>query len=306
MNNVKKVLSALAVSAVLVTPLNTQAASINLGTAADFTILALENGRLSINSATSLTGNVGYSAGVITVEAQKVDTFTGTAFVNSGFATTSFNNKYVAATFAPSGGIQYGPGLVDNKLHQANLDAMNAASFYAGLIPAGGSARDLGNLGDNDNRTLNGTGLGLNIYRLGSLNYNSDVLTLIGGANDVFVFDVTGNFDFSQSQIVLTGGITANNVLFNFLTGSSGHVDLNKAANEFYGTILSPSAPIDYHNPATFVGRLIGTNITLHSDFNLQGPGNQPGGSVPDTGSTLALMGIGMAMLVAVKRKFLS
>src|SRR5438046_8567249 len=49
----------------LVAPLSAEAIILpSLGEAANFVVLGLANGDVSINSATSITGNVGYSAGV--------------------------------------------------------------------------------------------------------------------------------------------------------------------------------------------------------------------------------------------------
>jgi hypothetical protein len=299
MNNMKKLLSAMAVAAALVAPLKTHAVSVNLGAAGDFTILALEGGTLSINSATSIIGDVGVGKNVTTSQYQKVDNEDGNILVHST-ALASFNANFNTANvvFTTGHGIQTGAA-VDTKLQDANTDALNAAATYAALIPAVSSANDLGSPNDISISVTGGGGQ--NVYRLGDANFNSDTLTINGGSSDTFIFDVTGNFDFSQSQIVLNG-VTPDQVLFNFLTGSSGHVDVNKDTTVFNGTILAPDAPIIYHNPATFTGRIIGSDITLHSDFNITGPG----GEVPDAGSTLALMGIGLGLLAAAKRKFLA
>ena len=54
-----------------------------LGAASQFALLALNNGNMTINSATSITGNVGYSNGVTSTTNQKVSTFNGTAYLDS-------------------------------------------------------------------------------------------------------------------------------------------------------------------------------------------------------------------------------
>jgi len=49
-------------------------------------------------------------------------------------------------------------------------------------------------------------------------------------------------------------------------------IKVNKAGTAFNGTILAPTGSVEYHNPATFNGRIIAQSIDLHSDFNIAGP----------------------------------
>jgi choice-of-anchor A domain-containing protein len=265
----------------------------NLGAAGTYTILALEGGSLSINSATSITGDVGIGKNVTTATAQKVDTFIGTAFVHST-SSASFLANYKPATFAPSGGIQFGPGAVDTALEQANADALSASSAAAGL----GSSTALGAV--TTNMTLVSTGI-LNVYSMTSLDYNSDTLTLQSrvGFDDFFVINVLGDFDFSQSTVALTNGTTQDHVLFNFPNAVA--IDINKSTSVFNGTILAPTSAIIYHNPATFNGQIISSDITLHSDFNIAGPPSG-GGGIPEPATLGVLMLGGMGLLVRRRR----
>ena len=102
------------------------------------------------------------------------------------------------------------------------------------------------------------------------MNYKEDSIELVSrdGFDDYFIFNVNDSFNFAASKIILTG-TTADHVLFNFLGGSNCDVAIKKSESEFYGTILAPYATVEYHNPATFVGAIIGLNLNLHSDFNL-------------------------------------
>ena len=140
------------------------AETLNIGAAADFAILSLNDGTLSINSATTITGVVGASKNVTVQSAQKVDTFAGSIRVYSGTTTTSFRSVFMAATFAPTGGIQYGPGTVDAKLDQANADALKASIYYGSLKPTTGT-NVLGAV--STNRSLTGGG-GMNAYSVSS------------------------------------------------------------------------------------------------------------------------------------------
>ncbi len=242
---------------------NTTCDPLGLGAASQFGILGLNNGSIIINSSSSLKGNVGYSAGVTSTTNQKVDVFTGTVYVSSQVA--SFD--YTPATFAPSGGIIGSPtpsATADALLNQANIDALAASSSYAAL-PVN---VNLGVLGDNDNRTVNRVGP-TTVVQISSLNYNSDVITLVGqaGQNDLFIINVLGSFEFSQSIVQLTN-VSPARVLWNFPNANT-QIDLNKSASIFQGTILAPTSLVTYHNPATFNGAIIAKDIYVHSDFNL-------------------------------------
>jgi hypothetical protein len=285
-----------AIALCLFAPLSAEAIILpSLGEAANFVVLGLANGDVSINSATSITGNVGYSAGVNVSQAQKVDTFTGAAVVSS---TATNPGNFNSSTFVPSLGFQCASAAncptytsfsvnsnVDTHLNQANIDALAAASAYAAL----GAAADqsLSGLTSDQSFTASGPDDVYTIAINGDINYNSNVLTLNGraGHNDAFVIDVTGNMGWSQSQIVLNN-VTPDHVIFNFTT-SGATVDVNKATTVFSGVILDPTGSVVYNNPATFTGELIAKNITLHSDFNIK----QFQAPAPGT-ATLLLLGL--------------
>ncbi len=263
----------------------TYAGSINLGQAANFVVLGLENGTVIINSATSITGDVGYSDGVVSNTNQKVDSFVGTAYVHSG---ATFN--HTMATYDPSGGIQTGPGVVDDLLDQANADALAASAAAAALGPP---THVLGELGDNDNVVVNSVGT-MNIVSLTSLDYKEDVFEISGGPNDFFFINVSGNFEMDNSQIVLSG-VAPSHVLWNFPNAST--IDINKEGNVFRGTILAPVGSVEYHNPATFEGAIIAKDIDLHSDFNITHVG-----FVPEP-SSLVLVIFGVATSLGLRQR---
>lgn len=233
-----------------------------LGEAANYGILVLENGNLIINSATNISGDVGYSANVTSLDNKKAGNdgpFDGTAYVHSNINSFAYDN----GNFLPSGGVVQNNPTEDARLDQANADALAAATFYSNFSPD----IVLGNLQDNDNQTINRVG-NLTVVEIASLDYKEDVLELVGqaGQNDAFIINVLGDFDFSGSEIRLTN-VLPEQVVFNFPNASN--ILLNKASNIFNGTILAPTAVIEYHNPAIFNGAIIGSNINLHSDFNL-------------------------------------
>lgn len=288
-----------------------QAASFDLngllGNAAGFAVLGMEQGDVTINSATSITGDVGYTDGVVSNTNQKVDQFDGTAYLHSGASVNT-----TPATFAPTGGVQSG-AQVDAYLNQANQDALNAAQFLstvnAGNVGTGITFAEfnLGALGDNDSRVISTNGSSgadidagnVDFVRLNvdSLGYKDDALTLVGDSSDIFLFNVAGNFDFAGSRVELEG-ISWENVIFNFASGSE--VMINKASTLFNGRILGPDATIEYHNPAGFNGAILAKSIDLHSDFNLSGPSKAAVAAPAPASlllSMLAILGLGARRL---------
>ncbi len=233
-----------------------------IGEAAQFAILGLEGGSIIINSATNIYGDIGYSANVTSIDNKKAGNdgpFTGTVYVHGSVAQFSYD----AQNFLPSGGIVQNNTTHNARLNQANIDAVAKSTLFAGKTPN----VILGALGDNDNKTVNRVGP-TTVVQIASLNYNYDVLTLVGqaGQDDAFIINVLGDFLFSGSEIRLVN-IRPEMVVFNFPNAST--ISLNKSANIFNGTILAPTSSVEYHNPASFNGAIIALNITVHSDFNI-------------------------------------
>jgi hypothetical protein len=90
-------------------------------------------------------------------------------------------------------------------------------------------------------QTIQGNG-GLNVIQInGNIDLSgSSQLILKGSASDVFVINITGTLNISgTTAIPLSGGLTANHVLFNF-TGSSGTINTG-IKETFFGTFLAPT-----------------------------------------------------------------
>lgn len=241
----------------------------NLGAAADYALLGLQNGNVSINSGSIVTGDFGYSAGVTSTTNQKLGEtlgdWTGTAYVHSAVAAFSS-----ASNYRPTGGIVT-DATQDARLAVANADALEVSAVIEdlpGTASVGAIVDQSLVLGTVDNvRTVH-------VVDIASLLMNSDVLELVGDAADVFVLRIRGDFRFSQSEVRLTGGVTPGHVLFYFPPSGNftRNVLINKSATIFQGTILAPdlgSHAIEYHNPASFQGAIIAQRIRVHSDFSL-------------------------------------
>ena len=231
--------------------------------AATFAILPLDGGSLIINSATTLVGDVGYSDGVTSTTNQKIDSWTGGAYVSSTVGAFSFT----PATYNPSDGIHYGTSepAVDTRLDDANTAANSALTQFNALF-AGPADYELGALGDNDSQVINAVGTYTTVD-ISSIDFKEDSITLVGTSSDYFIIRVTGDLSWDCSEVILSGGVTASNVLWIFPNASN--IDISKDCTVWNGTILAPTGNVIYHNPATFNGAIIAKNINVHSDFNL-------------------------------------
>jgi hypothetical protein len=217
-----------------------------LGVVGEFTAFAINGGELRLNSA-SLGGDVGLASGVVP-EALLKATVTGT-FYHHQASTPSHSTK----DFFVTGGFQ-------RRDLSAEEAAVNARSAEWAALPVPG-ANVLGNVAASLTITR---GAGTHVFSINSLNYNSRVLTLSGPSDAFFIFNVSGGFKFAQSQIVLTGGLTPRNVVFNFPTGGD-IIEVHKAESRFNGIILAPQREVRYSDPGVFNGAIIARIVKIYS-----------------------------------------
>ena len=95
-------------------------------------------------------------------------------------------------------------------------------------------------------------------------------LTLIGGANDVFVFNVT-NVSFAAGAAktgIVLNGVATNHVLFNLLNPSAAANALSVTSPDItlFGTFIAPNASMSLASDTIFGGLFAGgNNLTLNS-----------------------------------------
>jgi hypothetical protein len=158
---------------------------------------------------------------------------------------------------------------------------------------------------------LGGKTLGAGVYNDISSFAITGTLTLDGGGNPnaVFIFQAGSTFTAeSSSKVVLINGAQADNVFWQ--VGSSATLG---TGSDVVGNILA-SASITADTGATVDGRLLAETGAVSLDNNtittppapVSGGGTGGTNAVPDTGSTLALLGSGLAALLFFKRRFTS
>ena len=214
-------------------------APINLGAAGEFTILT-ETG-ISTTGVTSITGNIGVSPIAATA-------ITGFGLIMNTNGQSSHTPIVTGSVFAAN----YAPP-TPSKMTTAISDMKTAFTTANGLTsPAPIVAAYAGDI---SGRTLHA---GLYKWSTGVLVTNAGV-TLTGGPNDVWVFQIAENLTVNNGAIIhLIGGAQAKNIFW-VVTGKA---TLGTTVN-FSGVVLSKTL-ISLNTGATVTGRLLAqTAVTL-------------------------------------------
>ena len=222
----------------------------SLGLADNFAILGLKGANLIISEgATKIIGDVG--AGPMDTGTLLKSTVQGNLFIDPT-ATLDIHSDFKVT------------GNVTSKdLSPEVADAL-AASACAANLP---TTQSLGNI--TTETTITGNG-GLNVIAVESVDIVKQTLTISGGPNDIFIFNVAGDFIFNGSQMVLSGGVMANHILWNFPTAGSDILFFKPVAVA-NGTFLAPlRSYIQDHgqlNGAVIAGGTIKTHSAAFVNF---------------------------------------
>jgi choice-of-anchor A domain-containing protein len=239
---------------------------VNLGMAgpADWTVLNVDTGTLSISGAGSINGNVGLNGGNLSDSGTSI---TGN-LVTSGTGNVSL-----------SGGATISGTTSSNStlLSQAASAALAASSAAAALSSSGGGV-GLSSIIYNNAGTID---LMAGVYNLTNLVLNDTTLDLTAGAT--YVFNISGSLAMNASEILDSTGA---NVLFNITNGAASL----SGGSVLDGIVLAPDATFS-DSGSSVVGEIIGGNISI-SGATVQGLS-----AVPDSGSSVLLLGVGIGCL---------
>jgi len=216
-------------------------APVNLGTAGNFVILAKTG--VSNTGTTSVVGDIGLSPAA----ASYITGFGLIADSTNTFSTSSLvtGNVYAADYAVPT----------PSDLTTAISDMETALTDAAGRTSPGFTE-----LGAGD---ISGMTLAPGLYKWGTgVLITSAGVTLSGGANDVWIFQIAQNLTVNNSAIVtLSGGAQAKNIFWQV----SGQATLGTAA-DFKGIILSQTL-ISLNTGAVMTGRALAqTAVTLNAN----------------------------------------
>ncbi|HBI44992.1 MAG TPA: hypothetical protein DDY78_19370 [Planctomycetales bacterium] len=294
-------------------------AGFQLGDAANYAVLyeGAGNHTLQFNNGT-ITGNIGLGDELNGTPSFTISNASLTGNVN--FAGTANSNSSIgisgsSSPYSVSGGGTL-TGTINSNVSQVETDltALNSLSSTLGGETGTSLAIDThtpvsksqpisanaGVLDANGNRVFTVTSL--NFQNGETLNINGD-----GTGTQTVVFNINQNVHFSGT-IVLGGGLTSDQVLFNLIGGAAltAGDTLQTAANgaTLTGTFLDPNGTINI-NSVVLKGRLFGGDT---SDFSIVSgasvdttglptgsgpPSVGPGGDIVPVPSSLILLGIG-------------
>jgi hypothetical protein len=215
-------------------------APINLGTAGNFVILAKTG--VSTTGTTAVAGDIGVSP----VAASYMTGFSLIADATNTFSTSSVvTGKLFAADYSPPA-----PAVLTTAVSDMRTAFTDAA---------GRTTPDFTELGAGD---ISGLTLIPGLYKWGTgVTVTNTGVTLSGGTNDVWIFQIAGDLIVNNSAIVtLIGGAQAKNIFWQV----SGQANLGTAA-DFKGIILSQTL-ISLSTGAKMNGRALAqTAVTLNA-----------------------------------------
>jgi len=187
--------------------------------------------------------------------------------INGRVLINSSASASVHSDFSATGGIFFGQNLSQDK-----ADVLNLSAQIAGLAPTQTFA-DITNT-----TTITGApGQSVaDVISVNSINLTKKNLTLVGNntGTDVFLINVTSPtalFVLNNAKVLLSGGLTANRVVFNFPDGG-GSLQVYKASSTpvMNGMLLAPQRDIVIDNPPV-LGSVIGSTVYVHSSGRVIG-----------------------------------
>jgi choice-of-anchor A domain-containing protein len=267
----------------LISPQPVLALPVNLGAAGpgNWAVLEIGTGKIDMSNPIGVVeGNVGvYAGGQLSSSGPNI---VGNLYLGTGATATFSGGAHVT-------GSTISGTTADVLLNQAQADALAAAAAAAALATSGG--------GVGFTSITSGGNLTPGVYNLTTLNLgNGEYLNLAAGGS--YVFNISGGLVLhGPDGIHLAAGLSSAEVLFN-ITGTTD-VAFSGGGNtaELFGIILAPNAKVNL-SPGYVNGEIIsGKNISIVSGAEVE--------SVPDAGSSLALMSVAFGLLAVAKRKSL-
>src|SRR3954467_6381157 len=212
--------------------------AVNLGTAGDYVILAKSG--VSTTGVTAVVGDIGLSPAAASYVTGFALSTPATTFTTSAQVT----GKVWAANYAVP---------TPANLTTAVLDMQTPYTDAAGRTSPGYTELGAGN--------IQGMTLVPGLYKWGTGVSIPSAVTLSGGANDVWIFQIAKNLTVGNAAIVtLSGGAQAKNVFWQV----AGAATLGSTAN-FKGIILSKTQ-IVFNTGSSITGRALAqTAVTLNA-----------------------------------------
>ncbi|OGP93389.1 MAG: hypothetical protein A2157_17995 [Deltaproteobacteria bacterium RBG_16_47_11] len=195
----------------------------------------------------------------------------GSSRINGTLSLNTAGRLNKSGTSAVAGGVRQNTA-TDGVLDQAVADAL-AASQSAAALPATITSMTRVTISNpSQNITITG-GTGTNVLHITNIAISNGTLTLSAPHGGSFIMNVSGSFALSgASRILLAGGITPPDVLYNFV-GSGGSVAMSGGAS-VTGILLAPQRGIALSS-STVTGEIIsgGSGIAFSGTAQVNNPG---------------------------------
>ena len=236
------------------------ASVVDLGQAGQFTILALgggidDSGPLGPQADPfSVDGPVGIATAGQKFSASGSVNYSGPVFLHSGVTFNSSAPGVPQPTMSAS---------IDAMLTQAKQDAFAASNFALGLSPT----QTLGTI--SNNLSITQQSVGNYVLKIDSINFSGDkALTLSAPAGSTFVLNISQGIVLTSGSIKVAGGLSAADVLINYIGTSDVRFSGGGNTSQVFGTILAPNATVGLH-PGLVVGSVIANAITMSSGADI-------------------------------------
>jgi hypothetical protein len=277
-----------------------QAAGFDLGDAANYTVLFEGGGgnKLNINNPSALFAHI--DGGNIGIDNTGQLQLSGPLTINGNvdFANSVIDNGPYSGNVAVNGTIIGGHANVHNDLVSLNGLSTTLSGEAGASVALNSGAAINGSAG-----TLDASGN--RVFTVSGINAPNGTLTINGdGHKVVFNVSAAANANFHFNNIVLGGGLTSDDVQINFFGGSSltggPTLDINSNGGNLYGVFLDPNGAISVVS-TLLNGRVFGGDS--HDEALVSGATIIAPSSVPDGGSSMLLLSMGVGLIVAAKKK---
>ena len=275
--------------AVLTAALSIQAGAsvIDIGTAAGYSVLVYNSSNNSDMAAQGapigvVNGNWTQSGGQQTNTQQTTTVYLSPGFTLNGppSETAVYDGPKLAASWAA---------------------AQTASSNFAALAPTQVIGAVTGNM------TISEAAVGNYVFSISSISLNHTSLTLSAPKGSTYVLNISGDVTINGaggSGILLAGGLTTNDVVYNFTGGgslvTSGGMNSSGGGGGslVQGIVLNPNGTVALH-PGEVQGEVIAKNFSSSSATQISVPP-----SVPEASTLLPLAGVlGMAVVMPMLRR---
>ena len=226
---------------------------VDLGTAGNFTMLALNGGiddSGPLTGANTVNGPVGVASAGQKFSASGSVRYTGPIYLHTG---DTFQSS------APGVPQPQSSASIDSMLATARADAFAASSFAASLA----ATATFGTI--NNTMSITENSVGNYVFNINTISFSGGkTLTLDAPAGSSYILNVSGSITLSPGSILLAGGLTSDHVLINYTGTHDIQFSGGGNSSKVFGTLLAPNVTVGLH-PGEIVGSLIAGSITMSS-----------------------------------------